>query len=201
RHGHMDLYRRRLGSSTDTPLLPPGPDRGATSWSADGRYVAYTELRPATGFDIWILDVLAGEPFLFRGTPANETGAALSPDGKWIAYSADDSGSWQVYIVPFGGRAGRAGAADPVRISGQTGMLPTWRGDGTELYYQDGPRLMAATLRVSGGHILAGPPHLLFSLERLTDMGAAYAASPDGKRFLILRGSPSVDTPITIRIP
>jgi Tol biopolymer transport system component len=200
RSGHMELYRRRIGSATDALLLPAGPDRGATSWSADGRYVAYTELDPGTGFDIWILDLRRGEPFVFRRTNASETGAAFSPNGKWIAYNADNSGKPQVYVAPFSGRPTSPTASQGLRISSESGMLPAWREDSSELYYYDGQKVMAVSIRISAGKLVPEAPRMLFRLRRLARMGAAYAPSPEGNRFLILSGSATVDTPITVRI-
>jgi Tol biopolymer transport system component len=200
RSGHMDLYRRPLTSSIDIPLLPPGPDRGTTAWSASGRYVAYTELQPDTGFDIWILDLQTQQPSLFRGTSANETGASFSPDGTWVAYSSDESGSMQVYVGSFGGSQRAAASFRPVRVSTESGALPAWRADGSELYFLAGQTLMAVSLRVVGGNIAATSPHELFTLRRGASMGPPYAVSPDGKRFLVLRGSLVEKAPLTVRI-
>src|ERR1051325_8787488 len=79
-----------------------------------------------------------GRDVYFAGPGGTELGHRRSDDGTLVL---DNSGSWQVYIAPLRGRSGTAGAADPVRVSRQTGMLPTWRADGGELYYQDGPRV------------------------------------------------------------
>jgi len=199
--GHMNLYRRQVASAKETPLLAPGPDRGPTSWSADGRYVAYTELQPGTGFDIWILDLHTGIPFVFRRTNATETAAAFSPNGKWIAYSTDDSGKMQVYIAPFNGPSPSAASPDPLRVSSETGFLPIWRADGSEFYYLAGMNLMAVSVRVTNGKIVAGTPRLLFPLRRISNMGNPYAPTPDGKQFLILDSTPLSGSPITVQIP
>ena len=146
RGGHMDLYRRNLADGTERTLIPPGVDRGATAWSPDGRYIAYTELRPDTAFDIWIVDVKTGKRAIFRGSKANETMAAFSPDGRWIAYASDDSGSYGIYIAPFSAGGGlKRNAGETVRIAG-LGFLPLWREDGAELFYYSGMDVMAVNI-------------------------------------------------------
>jgi len=138
---------------------------------------------------------------VFRRTNATETAAAFSPNGKWIAYSTDDSGKMQVYIAPFNGPSPSAASPDPLRVSSETGFLPIWRADGSEFYYLAGMNLMAVSVRVTNGKIVAGTPRLLFPLRRISNMGNPYAPTPDGKQFLILDSTPLSGSPITVQIP
>jgi Tol biopolymer transport system component len=198
--GHMDLYRRKIPDGNEAPLLSGGVDRGSTSWSRDGRYVAFTERTQQWKFDIWTLDLVTGKPALFLRTDANETMAAFSPDGKWIAYSSDESGVWNVYVLPF--PASARGETEPIRVSSNEGLLPLWRSDGSEIFYQAGREVVAAAVgpRMGGG-LTIGPRKTLFSLRRQAVMGNSFAVDPNGTRFLILDGAPAAGGLITVQIP
>ncbi len=78
-------------------LLPVGSMRWPTHWSRDGRYIVYNELDPKNKFDIWVLPMGAPEagrkPVLFLGTEFNERLGQISPDGRWMAFTSDRSGT------------------------------------------------------------------------------------------------------------
>jgi len=82
------------------PLTESKNPQGANSWSPDGRVLAFHEIGPETGYDLWILEP-GKDPTPFAMTPFRERGAAFSPDGRWLAYSSDESGRDEVYIRPY----------------------------------------------------------------------------------------------------
>jgi eukaryotic-like serine/threonine-protein kinase len=111
-----------------------------------------------------------------------EGGSRFSPDGRWVAYFSDESGSPEVYIQPFPARGAK------VQVSMGGGFFPRWRRDGRELFYvtQDN-RLMAVPIVWKGDRVESGTPRQLFALPALRpDWG--YEPSPDGQRFLVLFG-------------
>jgi hypothetical protein len=120
-----------------------------------------------------------------------------SPDGKWLAYTSNESGVWDVYVQPFP-------ALDRKwRISPDGGSQPQWRADGKELYYV-GPdqRLMAVSVTADSGFD-AGMPTALFELRMIpfppTQPRQQYAVSGNGDRFLVNTFvEPSVPPPVTI---
>ena len=79
-----------------------------TSWSPDGRSLAFTEFNPATGADVWVLDRMTRLKRPLARTPLDETAARHSPDGRWLAYLSKSSGDWQVVVVPASGGVARA---------------------------------------------------------------------------------------------
>jgi hypothetical protein len=148
-----------------------------------------------TAFDVWALNVRdqKAEPIL--QTPANEVQPRLSPNGRWLAYASDETGTWEVYAQGFGGARGKW------QVSTAGGSQPVWRGDGRELFYVglDG-RLFAVTI---GGNqtFEAGSPRPLFQTTlppMLAPFRTGYAVSADGQRFLVnsfrLNPDPSVIT-------
>ena len=102
------------------------------------------------------------------------------PDGRWIAYSSDESGRYEVYVESFPERGGKR------QISTTGGSGPRWRGDGKELYYQatDG-KLMAAPVTDSA-NLAVGEPVALFEFRPNSSQNAPfYSVSRDGQRFLL----------------
>jgi serine/threonine protein kinase len=140
------------------------------------------------------------KPFPFLHSEFNERQGQFSPDGKWIAYSSDESTKFEVYVQPFPA----TGAKFQVSTSG--GTQPAWRRDGKELFYltTDG-KLMAVDVKL-GSTFEQGIPKLLFQARIPTAFPGAfrnfYVASADGRRFLfyspIGESGTSQITPITV---
>jgi serine/threonine protein kinase len=189
-----NLYQKLSDGSKPEELLLESPEsKHPRSWSADGRYLLYSSLSPATGQDIWVLPLENGrKPFPFLITEFNELIAEFSPDGHWVAYQSNESGKLEVYVRPFS--VNSAGTAvEPGgkwQISTGSGRQPRWRADGRELYYRaaDG-RIMAVDIATSPA-FRAGTPH---PVGPPSDPGEAYlwAVHPDG-RFLL---APKVRNP------
>jgi hypothetical protein len=138
---------------------------------------------------LWVLP-LEGDrkPFPLLQTEFNLRNGQFSPDGRWVAYSSDESGRDEIYVRSFSPVPGGAGsnAEGKWLISNGGGIQPRWRGDGKELYYlvPDG-KLMA--VEVATNPVLqAGVPKVLFG-EPMT-VGPSFAqwdVTADGKRFLL----------------
>jgi Tol biopolymer transport system component len=111
-------------------LLPAsGMVQVATDWSTDGQYVLYEERNPNTNWDVWVLPLSGStRPFAFAATPSYEGQARFSPDGKWIAFVSDESGSREICVQPFQ----RSGEKRRISIVG--GSSPVWRKYGKELF-------------------------------------------------------------------
>ncbi len=184
------LFTKALSGMTEEALLPAsGKVQVATDWSSDGQYVIYQERNPNTNWDIWILPLSGGrKPVPFAVTPSYEGEARFSPDGKWIVYVSDESGSKEVYVRPF------QHSGEKRRISIAGGSKPEWRIDGKELFYLAGEKVMAAPV-VPGGNLELGAPKELFSVERALD----YEVASAGDRFLVSYGTGSAEaSPITV---
>jgi len=180
--GHADIVVRSLAGSGDSnPVLAGGPDmKIGGNWTTD-RQLVFTTSNPKTRLDLWTLPHggSAGVPYL--ETPFNETQGQVSPDGHWIAYTSDESGSWEVYLQTFP----MPGNKRTISIGG--GAQPQWRRDGRELYYisPDGA-LMAVNITL-GASPAVERPKVLFHPPILADMVTfrnQYAVDADGQRFL-----------------
>jgi serine/threonine-protein kinase len=160
------------------------------SFSPDGRRLAYAELNPEMGLDIWMLPLETdapdhakpGKPEPFLRTSSNETDPAFSPDGRWLAYSSDESGTLEIYVRPF------PGPGRKWRISTAGGRMPIWSRAGRELAYQAlDNRIMMAPYAVNGDSFPPGKPYLWSDkqLESFTE-GPTMDLALDGKRFAVL---------------
>ena len=207
-----NLYRKDAsGGGNEELLLKSGNAKRASGWSRDGRFLLYTEAGTDTQGDIWVLPNplgTAGEskPYRFLQTAADESEAQLSPDGRWVAYTSNESGTSEVYVRPFTTGEGRW------KVSVKGGTEPRWRGDGRELFYVEPPGdsqhagsgwTFMATPVTGGanGAFVAGKPLPLFSHAlrlRSPDLNEfSYAVSTDGQRFLVL-SSPQVQESIHV---
>jgi serine/threonine protein kinase/Tol biopolymer transport system component len=175
RNALPNLYLKPLtGNVPEERLLESGSMCFATSWSPDGKFLIYRTVDPQRGRDLWLLP-MSGErkPQPLLQTKATEQSGRVSPDGNWLAYESDESGSNEVYVTQF------PQPARSWRISTNGGAQPRWRGDGKELFFVSGNKLMAVSVS-SGAEFQAGTPQPLFDIE-----GTNYAPSKDGQRFLV----------------
>ena len=166
-------------------------------WSTDGRFLLYHEIQNGRKMDSWALPLAGGhKPIpLLRGSP-NQIFAVFSPDGKWIAYSSDEGGKWEVYVAPFS--SGSVGAIKRMVSSGG-GSHPEWSRDGKQLYYLSADkRIMAVAVDTARERFNAGVPRALFQSDIVNDFRARFAVTADGQRFLIPsaagQGGPAVAT-------
>jgi serine/threonine-protein kinase len=188
----VNLYAQAADGSGDVTHLAPSPNiQHATSVSPDGTRLVFTETAPTTGPDIMELrlDTRAVTPLV--RTRATESNGEVSPDGRWLAYQADDSGRLNIYVRPF----------PPVTesywlVSTDGGTRPLWSRsrNSPELFYLS---LTGALMRVGvapGPTFTATAPTKLFEGRygaAPNQAGRTYDISPDGKRFLMIK--PIVD--------
>ncbi|MEP6995811.1 MAG: protein kinase, partial [Acidobacteriota bacterium] len=183
RNGLYGLYWRPAdGSGPEEQLLASKHWIFATSWSPDGRFLAYEDLDPTTGFDIWILPVEGDrKPYPFVRTPFLEWFGEFSRDGRWMAYESNESGRSEIYLRPFPGSGGKW------QISTEGGVRPEWSHDGREVFYFDGDKLLHVS--VDPTHALAaGRPELLFPFNCFNS-GRCYDVAPDDKHFLFVQNA------------
>ena len=164
-------------SRGEFPRLP-------TSFSPDGKTLAFVELHPNRKRDILLLPLDgARKPEAFQVTDADEYGAKFSPDGRWMAYVSNESGRDDVYLRPIGKPGGRR------RISSDGGTLPVWARGGRELFFLKGAQILAVTLDAQGN--LTGGERVVLQQAKLNDLefqadSPYYDVLPDGEHFVML---------------
>jgi eukaryotic-like serine/threonine-protein kinase len=178
-----NLYVKRMGvAGQEERLFRDSFQMFPLSWSHDGRFIAYVTIRPKTRSDIWLFPTTGDRtPVPFLQTEFSEGFARISPDGRWMAYTSNESGSDAVYVTRFP----QAGAKWSVSPKG--GSFPIWRRDGRELFYRaPGGQLMAVPV-AAGAEFHPGLAVPLFNPSAAVGsmgQGTFYDVAPDG-RFLI----------------
>ena len=130
-----------------------------TSWSRDGQLLAFTDVNPTTGSDIWVLRISDRKAQPFLRTSSNESAPKFALDGRWLAYVSDESGRDEIYVQPYPGPGGKK------QISAEGGTEPVWNPNGRELFYRSGNKMMAVdTSSDTSLGFTAGTPRMLFEL-------------------------------------
>jgi len=185
-----ELYWTRSDGAQPPQPLSTSARRGfPTSFTPDGKSLLYYELKPSGGSLIQSLSVenqsgtlRAGEPKLFRELSSGNSSAAVSPDGRWVAYASSESGTYQVYVRAF------PDAGNQKLISTGGGAFPVWSRAGNQLFYRTEDQvLMVVDYTVAAGSFVAGKPRV-WSDKRLFNVGLAqnFDLAPDGQRFAVL---------------
>ena len=173
----------------------------AFSWSVDGSYLLYqtagARVSGRACCDLQILP-LSGDkkPRAFLENPFIKLRAKFSPDGRWVAYESNESGTRnEIYVVPF------PKPDSKFLVSTAGGAWPRWRRDGKEIFYLDpNRRLMVADVDGRGPSFKVGAVRPLFAIDAPLVARSAYDVSPDGQRFLVnvLREQSAAPAPLTV---
>jgi serine/threonine-protein kinase len=183
----FDLWTKRADGSGE-PVLELD-EEGAVAealWSPDGEWLIHRLSSNLSGGG----DILARRrgrdaatvPLVATGF--TELAPALSPNGRWMAYSSNESGATEIFVVPFP----NAGDAKWL-VSVGGGTEPLWSRDGRELFYRNGARDLVAVPVETGTAFSAGPASVLFSAAPY-QAGAVhrrYDVTEDGERFILIR--------------
>ena len=183
------IYRKAGdGSGAIERIVGVKGDGGPHNVSPDGKTLVFSQVDPATGRDLWMLD-LAGDrtPRPLAVEPGPQSNGVISPDGRWLAYHAEDVGA--IFVRPFPDSAGGRWEVVP------TGSKwPLWSRDGRELFYVSPQGVMAVDVETSQQTFRWKSPRLSFSTSYFGFVGLAgarnYDLSPDGKRFLLIKDKP-----------
>jgi serine/threonine protein kinase/Tol biopolymer transport system component len=198
--GALNLFWKQAdGSGADERLTTSGQPQAPHSWSPNSHSLVFVEQSPTTGRDIWMLSTdgdLKSRAIL--QSPSNETGPALSPDGRWLAYVSDESGRNEVYVIPL---MSAPGAQAKRQVSTDGGTEPLWSRDGNEIFYRVGNKMMVSRTKTTP-NFQAGLPQLLFegAYDKGRESRPAYDVTADGRRFLMVRTNDSESAPTGLEI-
>ena len=183
------------GTEPERLVLESGNIQGTSSWSPDGAAIMYRQ-----GNDFWMLGMSGQQkPARWTNTPFDEANGQFSPNGKWVAYTSNESGKYEMFVQAFQG-------SGKWTVASGGGVQPRWRADGKELFYL-GPdtslRAVPITASPDGRSLTVGTPAVLFRAAPFSGFTSnariEYAVSADGERFLVNRATEgSTTTPITV---
>jgi eukaryotic-like serine/threonine-protein kinase len=188
----FDLYLKDSNGAQEEKVIPQdGPDRFPTDWSRDGKYLLY-----GRGPDLWFLTFPEFHTTQFLKASSTLKSSRFSPDGKWVAYSSNESGRWEIYVTSFPEAHGKW------QVSNTGGDQPRWRGDGKELFYlSTDSKIMAVPVK-TGSNFDAGTPAVLFQANPremfATSELFSYDVSSDGQKFLINTQLKTEMTPMSV---
>jgi serine/threonine protein kinase/Tol biopolymer transport system component len=185
RGGLFQLYIKSADGGEDEKLLPlDASDRGdkyPTAWSSDGKYILYERTTQATA--LWTAEMPGLKTSRLLQGPGTTKNGQFSPDGRWLAYTSNESGKWEIYITSFPELRGKW------QVSNTGGTQPRWRGDGKELFYLASDGKMTAVQLTAKEHFDSGQPIPLFQASAREQVAGSelitYDVAKDGQRFLI----------------
>ncbi len=179
------IYIKSIESGTQPKLVRTWPLHLHVT-SASGNWLAAYDYNPTNGLDSWAISLDGKEATAVANSPANESGAKFSPDGRWIAYSSDESGRSEIYVVSFPGFESRR------QVSTDGGVLPQWDSDGRTLYYLQGGHLIAHEVNTEG-EFTKGHAQTLFATEAVQ-----FEVIPGGRFLLSEPNSQPADSPLYV---
>jgi serine/threonine protein kinase len=197
-----DIYQKPASATGNEELLLDSPalQKIPVDWSPDGQHIIYVQINPETFLDVWVLPLVDdSKPFEFEVTEFEEGNCQFSPDGKWVAYQSNETGSFEIYVKAFPDLDGKK------QLSIGGGIEARWGYEGRELFYiaPDG-KMMAVPIQTDGQTLNAGAPVELFPTRIMgggnpvTHPRHRYDVTLDGQRFLINVADESATSPITI---
>jgi len=177
---HFTVYQKNSdGSGAETQVIDlDAPQQSPWDWSRDGKYLLLMKNE-----QLWYLSASDWQPKPFIQTKGTIRNAQFSPDGKWVAYSSNETGSSEVYVSAFSNPLSKR------QISRGGGQEPRWRRDGKELFYLSADAKLMAVPVKAGATFESGPPEALFQTHARLHIGVmdafSYDVTRDGQRFLI----------------
>jgi serine/threonine-protein kinase len=188
RNGARNVFRARADGSGSVETLTRSKNwQNIVTYAPDGRSLLFTEQTANSASDIWMLPLGSPgeeprEPRPVIATSAIELSPALSPDGRWLAYSSTESRKQEIYVRPYPS----LGRKWPISTGG--GAMPVWAPNGRELYYRNGKMVMAVRIQTSPDFV-PGTPRPLFELpQTVAELLATFSVSPDGQSFYFIEG-------------
>jgi serine/threonine protein kinase/Tol biopolymer transport system component len=168
-------------SGTDQPelLAKSITNAMATDWSRDGRYILFTDIELTADFDIWYMPMEGGrvkKPFV--KTEFSEASPMFSPDGRWVAYSSDESSRNEIYVRPFPSGEGKW------QVSTGGGRTPIWDRSGTMIYYNTDQGVVGTTVNGAAGSFTIGETKMVFRNPSQAGL-LLHGITADGKKILV----------------
>ena len=186
RKGNADIYLMNANAlGPETPLLESPNHESIEAWSRDGNYIAFLFGNGDGPLDIYAMPLTGDrKPFPVVQGAFEKDEPQFSYDGKWLAYTSNESGSFQVNVISF------PKAEQRLQITRDGGGQPRWREDAREIYYRAPDNRIMVVDFTPGVRIDAMPPRLLFgpivrNPMTLNPVRHQLSVTPDGRQFLL----------------
>jgi Tol biopolymer transport system component len=192
------FWTRADGTGQPQVLSQSSRTQNPQSFTPDGKRLAFVELDPATGADIWTVPVetdttglRAGKPEVFLQTPFHERGPAFSPDGRWVAYMSNESGDYRVYVDAFPHKGAKR------QVSSDGTGYQMWSRNGKDLFFLQyrARQLMALSYQSRGDSFVTDEPRVWARQIAWFAATKNYDSAPDGKHIVVLMPAEAPQTP------
>ena len=186
RDSRIQIFQKNADGTGDEAPMFDDTEAHANDWSADGQWLLYAARREGSLTDLFVRPIVGGvtgEPTLYLGGPRRQQQAQFSPDGRYVAYGDDRTGTFEIYVQPF-----PDASKGKWMVSSGGGTEPRWNRDGKELFYLAGQTLMSVPVSLMPT-FSTGTPVKLFDTpvqSGYTNESDIWQVAPDGKRFLML---------------
>ena len=187
------FWSRADGGGQPQVLMSSQSLQFPTSLTLDGKRLAYTQVADGAP-QIWTVPIQdnggglkAAAPERFLTTKFTDGDAAFSPDGRWIAYTSNESGTLEVYVRAFAATMRGGGGRWPISNTG--GRAPGWSPNGRELLYLAGDQIMTVGYTANHDSFVAEKPRVWAAGVR---SAGGFDLAPDGGRVAV---SVAVGTP------
>jgi Tol biopolymer transport system component len=182
------------GTDTEKLVLASPESTTPSDWSPDGNELLLTSTDAKGAVDIWTYSFRENRAVPLIQTPFEESEATYSPDGKWIAFTSDQSGRPEIHLTARDGSGGRW------QVSRGGGTQAAWRADGKALYFlTDEGQLFSVTI-ADGAQPQIGAPTPLFNFRRgfAKSLSRSFSVFPDGQKFVLATSSANTALPATM---
>jgi len=190
-----DTYRRRADGSGDIEWLTwlEGPE-WIQAILPDGQLLVRTTTTSGANKNLLIMTPGDSVATPFLADSWNEEAAKVSPDGRWVAYTSDDTGVDEVYVTSFPGNSGGS------KVSEGGGTEPVWDPDGHRLFYRTGDALIAAVVSTGSLFTVTGRKELFRGSFARYPLFAQYDIHPDGTWFVMFRGAANTGSHLVVAV-
>jgi eukaryotic-like serine/threonine-protein kinase len=194
------MEKSATGAGTETKVESGDASSIPVHWSPDNKYLVFSRLRSnGTGYDNWLLPLFGDrKPGAFLESSFDRIQSRVSPDGNFLAYTTNESGTFQIVVQTFPDPNG-----GKWQISAEGGVEPKWRRDGRELYFLSLDGKMMSVPITPGPTLVAGRPGVLFQTPLTVNRTSPtrdrrYDIAPDGRFLMAVPSTNSAAIPFTV---
>ena len=202
-NGYLNIYRKPTNGMGQAEILLNGDEKNVqnwpSDWSPDGKSLLYSVGDLVGAAQLWELPLAGNDRKPRHLMPSGfiTMEGRYSPDGRWITYTSNESGRFEVYVIPSVGTGGKW------QLSSAGGQQPLWRRDGKELFYVGlDDTLMSVPIALKSDSVQADAARPLFplgnSILSVNGLVAPYDVTPDGKKFLVITAEQGKSFPINL---